>query len=36
MKQKLKKEIDKVIEWLKPYSVIIDNIVDEFKKDFGL
>ena len=27
---------DKVIEWLKPYSVIEDNIINEFKKDFGL
>lgn len=29
-------DADKVIEWLKPYSVIVDNIIDEFKKDFGL
>lgn len=29
-------DVDKVIEWLKPYSVIVDNIIDEFKKDFGL
>jgi GNAT superfamily N-acetyltransferase len=29
-------DADKVIEWLKPYSVIVDNIINEFKKDFGL
>lgn len=31
-----KLDADKVIEWLKPYSVIEDNIINEFKKDFGL
>lgn len=31
-----KLDADKVIEWLKPYSVIVDNIIDEFKKDFRL
>lgn len=28
--------IEKACEWLKPYSVIEDNIINEFKKDFGL
>ena len=27
---------DKVIEWMKPYSAIVDNIIDDFKKDFGI
>lgn len=27
---------DKVIEWLKPYGCVVDNIVEQFKKDFGL
>ena len=27
---------DKAIEWLKPYGCVVDNIVDQFKKDFGL
>lgn len=35
-KQGNKLDPDEVIEWLKPYNVIVDNIIDEFKKDFGL
>ena len=31
-----KEAIEKACEWLKPYSVIEDNIINEFKKDFGL
>ena len=27
---------DKVIEWLKPYGCVVDYIVEQFKKDFGL
>ena len=31
-----KEAIEKACEWLKPYSVIEDNIINEFKKDCGL
>ena len=35
-KQSEKLDADEVIEWLKPYGCVVDGIVEQFKKDFGL
>lgn len=36
IKQDKKISADKVVAWLKPYNVVVGDIVELFKKDFGL